>query len=372
MNMRKTIFLAGALVAVFASCTKTVVEEPQKEILFQVANHSVATKADPADYKDNYKDVPFGTFAWYKGSNPADNKLMIENQSVSYDEPKNRWAPTGTTYYWPKGGTLDFISYSPYTVDGLDAPAPVITEEGISYPSWNVAIHQNVDVMYSDKVTGLTGNVNTYNHGYEGVPTLFRHALAKIAFRIKAVYLNRTAEAGDITRWEVDVNSITLNNILSTGKLTLTLGEDGKWVKPENNVWDPEEEKVSIPQSLDEMLPLTEELHLLGNPILVLPQELVDQTVTINVTIRTYRDLGDGNGEKLVLRESGVDVTASLYSKEIESWGINQFIIYEIGFNPAAVGHHGGGDPTDEPSVIDFDPAVEDWDYIDGDLAIPV
>ena len=53
--MRKTIFLAGALVAVFASCTKTVVEEPQKEILFQVANHSVATKADPADYKDNYK-----------------------------------------------------------------------------------------------------------------------------------------------------------------------------------------------------------------------------------------------------------------------------------------------------------------------------
>lgn len=370
--MRKTIFLAGALVALLASCSKTVVDEPQKEIYFQVADHSVQTKSDPADYKDDYKDVPFGTFAWFKGLNPADNKLLIENQSVSYDEPKNRWAPTGTTYYWPKSGSLDFISYSPYTEDGSNAPAPVITEEGISYPAWDVAAHQDVDVMYSDKATGLTGNINTYNHGYEGVPTLFRHALAKVAFRVKAVYLSRTAEAGDITRWEVDVNSITLNNILSTGKLTLTLGEDGKWAKPEYNVWDPENKTVSISNSPESALSLNGEPQFLGNPTLVLPQVLKNQTVTLNVTIRTYRDLGDGSGEKLVLQETGLNVTAPLYMKEIEAWEINQMIIYDLGFNPAAIG---GGDPSDPnygPSVIDFDPAVVDWDYIDADFTISV
>ena len=331
-----------------------------------MADHSVSTKADPEDYKNHYKDVPFGTYAWHKGAKQTD---FMTNQKVSYLEASNRWATAGVTYYWPRTGSMDFISYSPYTADGSNAPAPVVTEEGISYPAWDVAAHQDVDVMYSDKATGLTGNVNTYNHGYEGVPTLFRHALAKVAFRIKAVYLSKTAAAGDITRWEVDVNSITLNDVLSTGKLTLTLGEDGSWVKPEKNVWDPENKTVSISNSMEDAVVLSDEPKYIGNPILVLPQELKDQTVTLNVTIRTYRDLGDGSGEKLVLKETGLNVTASLYSEKIKAWEINQVIIYDLGFNPAAIG---SGDPSDGPSVIDFDPAVVDWDYIDADFTIQV
>ncbi len=155
-----------------------------------------------------------------------------------------------------------------------------------------------------------------------------------------------------------------MNDALSTGKLTLTLGEDGKWVKPENNVWDPESKVESMSQTLDEVLALTLESQPVGNPILVLPQELDKQTLTLDVTVRTYRDPGDGSGEKLVLTQTGLKVSGSLAMDEIKTWGINQYITYEIAYHPAAVGDGGG------PVLIDFDPAVVDWDYIEAGYTI--
>lgn len=344
---------------VFASCAKTEVQVPESEIVFQVAGHSVQTRGIE-DYKDGYKDVPFGTYAFYKAVNPADNKDdFMANQSVSYKESNNSWAPTGTTYYWPKSGSIDFISYSPYTSDGSDAPAPVITEDGISYPAWNVNEHPGVDVMYSDKAVGQTRNVNTYNHGYEGVPTLFRHALAQVSFMVKAVYVSKTAPTGDITRWEIDIHSISLDNLLTTGTLELSLGEDGKWVKPESNVWDPETGVASKEISLGG-IPLTTEAQAAGEGFLVLPQELTNQTVTITCTIRTYRDNNDGEGEKLVFTEENVTATGRLYDENLDRWGINQKIVYELGFSPSRT------DPSDatEPIEIWFDPAVVDWENV--------
>ena len=358
MKMKKIILIAGTFAAVLVSCSKTSVDVPQSEILFQVAGHSLSTKAID-DYKDNYKDVPFGTYAWFKGELSSDDRDFMTNQSVSYEESKNRWAPTGTTYYWPRSGSIDFVSYSPYTGDGENAPAPTITEDGIKYPAWNVDSHPDVDVMYSDKVTGQTGNVNTYNHGYEGVPTLFRHALAKVEFRIRAMYLTKTAPTGDVTRWEITVNSLTLSNLLTTGTLELTLGEDGSWVKPESNVWDPGTGSASHTMDVDDEEGLTTTSKTVGAPFLVLPQLLEDQVVTMNVDIKTYRDNNDGTGEHLVYTESGVEVTGHLSTDEIDRWGINQSIIYEIGFSPSLT-----EDDVPEPVEIWFDPAVADWEKI--------
>ena len=360
--MRKILYITSALGVILTSCTKTVVEEPLKEIFFQWADHSVVTKADPEDYKDRYKDIPFGTYAWYKAVNPVDNSNFMENQKVSYVEPSNRWTTTGITYYWPKTGTLDFISYSPYTEDGIDAPAPVITQSGISYPVWDVNAHQNVDVMYSDKVTGLTGNVNTYNHGYEGVPTLFHHALAKVGFKVRALYLSATSETGDVTRWEVTINSITLNDILTSGKLSMTLGEDGTWVKPETNAWDPSDAltNISIEGAEGE---LTEEQQILGEPFIVLPQVLNKQSVTINATIKTYHTSTGSSEERLLYTEPNLNVTGLLKSPALDTWGINQCVYYDLVFSPSLT--NGGIDPfIDGPISITFDPAVADWDNV--------
>ena len=360
--MRKILYIASALGVFFTSCTKTVVDEPLKEIFFQVASHSVSTKADPDDYKNQYKDVPFGTYAWYKGVNPIDDKDFMTNQEVSYLEASNRWTTAGVTYYWPRSGSIDFVSYSPYTEDGIDAPAPVITENGINYPVWDVNANQDVDVMYSDKVIGQTGNVNTYNHGYEGVPTLFHHALARVGFKVKALYLTASSETGDVTRWEVTINSITLNDILTSGKLSLTLGQDGSWVKPETNAWDPESATTDISMTVSDAV-LTQEPQLLGDTFMVLPQELDGQSVTINVTIKTYHDPNDGTGEKLLYTEPNLDVKGLLKSDEIDTWGINQCIYYDLVFSPSLT--NDGIDPYIEgPIAITFDPAVVDWENV--------
>ena len=104
--MKTRILIAAAALATLAACTMTQVSGPSQEISF-----SAMTRAN-TDYKDGYSGVPFGAFAWFKGDDPADNANFMVNQQVAYESAGNRWVPSGTTYYWPKSGKLDFICYS--------------------------------------------------------------------------------------------------------------------------------------------------------------------------------------------------------------------------------------------------------------------
>jgi hypothetical protein len=355
--MKTRIFLAVAALSLLAACTKTEIGGPSQEITFQVASHQAMTRAN-TDYKDTYSGVPFGAYAWFKGDDPADNNTFMVNQQVAYDSAGNRWAPAGTTYYWPKSGALDFICYSPYTADGTAAPAPVITETTINYPLWNVNANRSVDVMYADKVSGLTGNSNTYY--YNGVPTLFHHALARVSFQIKAAYLQKTASTGDITRWEITVNSIQLHGIRTTGTLALTLNTDGTWKKPASNVWTNDGSNSTFDLNVSGLTNLTTSLQDLDANVMVLPQALNEgQGVTLNVTIKTYRDQNDGNGEKLILTETAIDVPALLSSTALSAWGINQNITYKFILTPST-----SSGSSEDPTTILFDPAVAGWEQV--------
>ena len=355
-KMKIRFILAVAALSIFAACSKNEIDGPSQEITFQVARHSAMTRAN-TDYKDAYSGVPFGAYAWFKGDDPADNNTFMVNQQVAYDAANSRWAPAGTTYYWPKSGLLDFICYSPYTADGTAAPKPTIAEDSITYPAWNVSTHQNVDVMYADKVSGLSGNTNTYY--YNGVPTLFHHALARVSFQIKAAYLEKTASTGDKTRWEITVNSITIKNVRTTGTLALQLNADGTWKKPDSNVWTNDGSNTTFDLNVSGLTTLTTSLQNLDSNIMVLPQALNEgQGVNLNVTIKTYRDQNDGTGEKLILTETAIDVPALLSSGSLASWGINQNIIYKFILTPSTSG------ATDDPVGIYFDPAVADWEQI--------
>lgn len=354
--MKTRILLAVAALSLLAACTKTEIGGPSQEITFQVASHLAMTRAN-TDYKDAYSGVSFGAYAWFKGDDPADNNTFMVNQEVAYDSANNRWAPAGTTYYWPKSGALDFICYSPFTADGSAAPKPVVTESGINYPAWNVDANRGVDVMYADKVSGLTGNTNTYF--YNGVPTLFHHALARVSFQIKAAYLQKQASTGDITRWEITVNSIQVHGVRTTGTLALTLNTDGTWKKPDSNVWTNDGTSTSFNLDVSGLTELTTSFQNLDSNIMVLPQALNEgQGVTLNVTINTYRDQNDGNGEKLILTETAIDVPALLSSTALSAWGINQNIIYKFILTPSTSG------ASEDPTTIMFDPAVAGWEQV--------
>lgn len=370
MNKR-LFFVAVAVFLALVSCSKQqegVGAETSQEIVFQVARYKNVTKAGNSDYKDAYQNIPFGAYAWYKGVSASDNTTFMNNQPVGYDPSKNAWTTIGTTYYWPKSGSIDFICYSPYTADGTSAPLPTITENGISYPAWNVSLHPDVDVMYADKVTGITNNTTTYY--YNGVPTLFHHALAKVSFQIKQAYMNKTADTGDTTSWEITVNSITVQNLLVSGTLDLTLNGDGTWKKPAGDVWDSSAGVRDNMNLLSTPLQLDGSAQPLASNLMILPQSLSDgQKVVLNVTIKTYRDKNDGNGPQLVLTETGVDIAAFLQNGELNKWGMNQNITYSFNIAPS-LGTETGGDldgdgiPDVEPTIVYFDPAVSDWENI--------
>ena len=367
--MKKIAFIAALAIAALASCSKSVEEGFNSEIVFQVARHKGVTKAD--DYKTDYQAVPFGAFAWYKGVSASDNTTFMTNQKVSFSDPV--WKPEGTTYYWPKSGSIDFICYSPYTVDGVDAPLPTITEDGISYPAWNVGAHPTVDIMYADKVTGLTANSKTYY--YDGVPTLFHHALAKVSFQIKQSYMSVTSDTGDTTSWEITVSDIILTDILTSGSLNLTLNPDGTWNKP--SVWDSTGGTKENVDLLDSDIVLDGTNQGLVSDLMILPQNLTDgQKVTITVTIKTYRDLGDGNGPQLVLTETNIPIEGLLSGGSLDHIGVNQNVTYTFNITPSlgsTTDSDGDGVPDDldgdgipdmVPTVVYFDPAVDEWENI--------
>lgn len=366
--MKASTLIPIAAIIALTMCTRSIENDPEHEITFQVASYSSLNTKGNTDYKTNYAAVPFGAYAWYKGVNASDNTDFMTNQQVTYVATDNVWKPAGTTYYWPKTGTLDFFCYSPYTADGSAAPAPTVTETSLAYPSWNVNSNLGVDVMYSDKALNLQNNTTTYY--YNGVPVLFHHALARLGFACRLAYDEITAPTGDKTKWEVIVNSITLKDVKTTGTLALGINADGEhWDKPASNVWTNDGTKTDIALDVTALTTFTDVTpQTIGTPFFVIPQALNEgQKVVINLTIKTYRDTGAGYA--LVLTETGVDINGTLSSGALASWGINQNITYTFILAPSSpvgtgVDLDGDGIEDQEPIVIHFDPAVDDWEDI--------
>ena len=340
-----------------AACSRVQLNRPEDtEIHFQVASYRASgaeTKAN-ADYKTDYQSVPFGAYAWYKGENPADDATFMTNQKVAYNGTNNVWFTEGVTYYWPKWGSLDFICYSPYSTAGV----PAVDEDSIKYNSWDVMANQDVDLMYADKASGLTENLTTYY--YSGVPVLFRHALAKVAFSMRLAYSEMTPDTGDKTKWEVTLNSISLNDIRTKGSLNLTL-ENGVWTLPENKVWTPDDTKTSISFDCSALEVFKDTIpQTLSDSFFVLPQALnLGQKIALNLTIKTWRDTGNGYPVDPFIQETSIEINASLSTANIVAWGMNQNIKYNLIIAPSL--------SVDgiKPVQITFDPADADWETIE-------
>lgn len=339
------------MVVLAAACAQ--VETEDRAIAFQVASHVTSlTKAD--DYTVDYAAVPFGAYAWYKGESPADDADFMTNEEVGYYAISDSWTTTTTTYYWPRSGALDFICYSPYSVSG-----PAVTEDRITWSNWSVSDNPDVDLMYATKAAGLKAPSSTYYRN--GVPTLFHHALAQVAFNLKLAYHEKVVSETDKTRWKVTIHSMTLKNLHTTGSLVLNLGEDGKtWVVPAT--WTPTGTATEmaldcsgLPEEISD-----ETLRPLGGTTLVLPQPLDDANyVDMEMTIITEQDRGEGY--QPFLRESHVHVGGALATTALPAWGINQRITYTLILAPSL--------PTDKdgvlvPTEVRFDPAVEGWQEV--------
>ena len=363
--MKKFAIIAALALIAGAACTKIESTEVQKEISFEVANH--ITKAAGVVYDNG----AFGTYAWFNGT---DDFMVNEKVDLS----AGVWKTIDHTFYWPKTGSIDFISYSPFEgTSDTPGTVPVITKNSITYTDFTVG---DVDLMYADKAT-CSSNVNeitddalpgTSDSGYEGVPTLFRHALAKLSFCVKANFLEYTdAVNGGTTQWEVTVNSITIGGFYNTGSLALALNADGKsWDKPAGNVWTSpsgstaDQELIASPVTLT-----TTAQDITPATGFVLPQTLTAGAQQVSFSFHIKTTLSNGK----IIEEDYSDTKDLKDISSISAWEMNQNIVYTINIKPTAAI---SSDPSDlddpEDATILFDPAVADWETISSDVTIQI
>lgn len=135
----------------------------------------------------------------------ADNEYATEyfdhpQEEVSYED---LYWKTNKEYYWPPyGESLTFFSYTPKEVGAT------ISRDGVSVTGWNVVSKSDKVILVADIAKDKTKN-ESYA-GFSGVPTLFRHKLSKVSFRVAK---SSFAEEGV----EVRIKSIKIVDIYVQG-----------------------------------------------------------------------------------------------------------------------------------------------------------
>ena len=368
----KRFMIFAALAATLAiSCTKSEMVQVANEsrIGFQVANYAAATKAVSAFPTND----TFGAYAWTAGTT---GQYFINNNEVKYDDVNDVWT-TAVPYYWPKNQSVDFFCYYPFNDNG---GVPEVSQNQIKYNNIDFGARANqVDFMYADKAVGFTDNANLIDDGVSargGVPTLFRHAGAKVKVNV-ILGDNEKIETvtNTKTKWEVTLSEVIISGVYTKGSCTLDLSstDNGviQWTKPTDSegyhVWTP---VTTVTNDVDNTLFKDVRLHNLvkGEGQLVipefyaLPQALVadQQKISLKVTIKAYRTQeGDATypdyptdpylvqNDKVFSADLLID--SGNANTSVFAWEMNQAITYNITLGPAG-------------QQITFDPAIEAWD----------
>ncbi len=391
--MKKYIIFAAAALVALAACSKVEVPETasQREITFELAKYSSQTKAGETALNSETVNgnaiTDFYTNAWYHANATDAAQAYMIDQKVSYTAGSAtvdaKWAPNGRTYFWPKTGWINFFSYA-------GAPAPTAkAENSLTYANRTIGIGDNILIAdaayrYSDN---NTANSNPYYHQStenegsvgEGVPTLFRHALAKLTVDVKF------DATGIEDKYEFDVDVVSASvKVNNKGSLTveytpLDAKGTAKWSTPaatDKIGWVPaagDYVAIDAPSTaISGTLTGTPDIHCVGGTVTgsavntplvlinentVMPQAMTDNAV-LNITykLRTkYTDSAHSNQNTTITEEvplANVKLTEFKYNASgvmtpINEWDMNTKYTYHITLKPAG--------------VVLFDPAVEPW-----------
>lgn len=304
--MNKHLFYIAAACVALASCVKNEVRvnAPDKEITFQ----TVSTKAGAAFNKGNH----FISYAYFleKDKNWVDNHAeataYIYNADIYYHpaSPKGHWAARDT-YYWPKQGSLTFFAWTDDTADpkvvGTGATVGCAPNTGIKIENYSVMDNPNKDILVAKIAKDKKNNESVTGRDWDnGVPTVFRHALANVEFNVN----KRTNDP----KVEFRVKSITLNGVFTKG--TFTQGsptEDWGWsaqTEPEDlSVFTGDEEVTTTatklgpnttPGATDYFIVLPQNFD--GTPKLTIVYDIITSYITGHPVTETVTETKALNG----------------------------------------------------------------------------
>ncbi|MCR5276482.1 MAG: hypothetical protein K6D54_02255 [Bacteroidales bacterium] len=383
--MKKYFIIAAAALVAFAACTKVEVAdtpETAQKISFEVAKYMATTKAETSllaetDATGTIVDT-FATNAWYHSVNDG-TQYFMKDVDILWKSSVNEWSSV-IDYYWPKTGYVNFFSYA-----GTPGPTTVNAENSLVYTDKVIAYNDNV--LVADAAYGFHANLAEYkidHSSVQGVTTLFRHYLSKIAFNVMLRTTEAKKSATNYFKVEVLEASIKVSN---KGTLTLSNADPNTsrtasapgtpainpWTNSNatnpNVAWVPatwnesssvEEIKiVASPVAGKDMVAKT--LNLAKNAVRqtesdtvmlamrsVMPQALTNNHVFyIKYKVSAYND-DSTDPYSVETLEFSKPITNFISGTTITAWNKNTKYTYNVIIDPIA-------------SKITFDPAVEEW-----------
>lgn len=355
--MKKYFVIALSVVAL-AACSKVSPESPvnqvaaQKEVTFQAYNYASQTKAN--SLIDQEGVTSFHTYAFYNPTEGTQQAFMTD-ETISWNSTDKVWAPS-RKYYWQKTGDDNFISFY-YT----NSKAPSVpSDKNLKWENIEVASDDNF--LFADEAFHYNANVATYNFNgaANGVPTLFHHALAQVAFKVK---MNKVTD-GDKYTWKAEMLSGNgVASVLKKGSLILSnAGQATTGTKAWSNSNTSKPNVGWIAGSVTEdfsfatpTLTTTTAADLLAMRT-VMPQSLADATViTLKFKLYSYYD-GASTPESVEVITVEKKLTELVST--ITDWNMNTKYTYTITIDPST-------------TEVLFDPAVEAWGTGTGSYTYP-
>lgn len=366
-----TLILA-ALISV--SCAKNEIHgagsDAPTEISFDIIPVKTGTKA--ATFSTFPSGEPFGTVAWFlpSGKNWRDNSAEAEDYvpSEKITCEGNVWKAweSGKTYWWPKGGSLTFFSWAPYSLKDDSRFSIDKTDGGITISGWQLeavpgyggdasfgtaSADGAVDILTarSADLTGNTANSWSAADGSSftgsGAKIQFTHALCKVRFVIALDY----APEDPAQKWYVE--KAELKDIYTVGTFNGTswTGYDSGSVKDYSISFVDTENPDGMEITADEQKILFPKTMMIPQPLTSSATERLTRTPRIEVNL--WNGGYDRDHNKDVMHLTGL-----LYSNttEVIRWKEGTDITYHIFVS------------TGKENYIEFDASTESWGLAGG------
>lgn len=336
--MKKYFFILAAAAAL-AACAKNevtpVLSQENTEIAYNVAPK---TKALDPDKQENFaQGNVFASWAYYlpKGKTWADNydanatngktkpQPYIVNSKISHKD--GIWKDQTKSYYWPKdGGSLTFLAYSLNKGDlTLQGEHSAFTCDNAGGVQGHIELmdNKNTDFLVAEIAADKTANENQYV--FNGVPTLFKHKLSRVACTVKkaAAYADKKFELEEINF--LNVATYGSYGQLPTEKFTAgTATNDQVYTKAVQEITT------------------TAAAVAAEDVVIYMPQTFADATAKIQVKYTVTTAVGTGSVVENCVKEISIN-------SKFDEWAMGKKYTFNLTF------------ALDE---ITWDPAVEKWE----------
>ena len=288
--MKKYLLFATAVCAALAACTKNEVKpvEIDQEITYQ----TITTKAEASSFASDRHFTSYAYMLPYGktwDTEYAFGSEYISDADIYYHntDSKYEWK-ADKTYYWPKQGSLTFFAWSTYTTTKASLSGAAVTctkDKGIQVNKFDIEQNKNVDFLVAEVAKDKKANETQHQDGEgntwaRGVPTVFKHALSKLVFKVVTVKNREPYDySGDAVTFTVkSIKLRGVNNKLAYSQDWQTASTASKhtWTDPDPAV------EIEVPVFTGSQVASNTETELSlgsGDYSIVIPQSFDDDDV---------------------------------------------------------------------------------------------